>query len=484
MKFNRNEIWSGIVLLIVLLMLSAQSARGLQLEDYLQQVSEKHKSLRSLKLSSEAAGVRQAQGEQDLIPVLTLSGSYLDDKKTGGYPPSLLIPHQQVRDFSLGVAKKFMTGTSAQVSVGATSVNQDMLTLPSTSSSVQYGFAGLGVSVQQSLWKDALGRGLRLREDRLNAAARLESQSYDLQLKQLLLEAEAAYWDLIYLQDEALQRQSSLLRARKIETWVRSRFSNGIGDKADVLNAQGLVAGRELQLVSTHDELLAAQKKVADFLEINGDEKLPELNGNINQTRGASAYVPAGSSGRVLRLDSYLAVLEAKTKALAADEVNDAYRPDLSVYGAYKTNAVQDTVPGAINHISDTAMPTASVGVKLTWLLDTDIKQNSVRVAKLDAMAAAAKQEHKLLESDSAWSELSRRFHELSRRIEVAGRMSQIQTDKAAAERDKLSKGRSVTSQVITAEQDAAEAELTLLKLKAEQRKLEAGSRLFVRIQE
>lgn len=484
MKMTRNEIGSGFVILLALLLLSTQTVFALQLEDYLLKVNEKHKSLRSLELSQEAASMRKDQGDQDLIPVLTMSGTYLDDKKTGGYPPSLLIPHQQVRDYSIGLAKKFMTGTSAQVSVGATSVNQDNLSLPSTFSSSEFGMAGVGVSVQQSLWKDSFGDGLRLRDERLNAAAKFERQSYDLQMKQTLIEAEAAFWDLIYLQDEALQRQSSLVRARKIESWVRSRFSNGIGDKADVLNAQGLVAARELQLISTHDELLAAQKRVADFLEIPAGEKLPDLTGDLSQARGAATYVPAGSSGRVLRLDTYLAVLEAKTKALVADEVNDGFKPDLALFGSYKTNSLQENASSAVDRITDSSKPTSTVGLKLTWLLDTDIKTNNVRVAKLDAMASAAKKEHKLLESDSAWSEINRRFYELGRRIEVASRMSQIQTDKAAAERDKLSKGRSVTSQVITAEQDAAEAELTLLKLKAEQRKLEANSRLFVRIQE
>ena len=48
----------------------------------------------------------------------------------------------------------------------------------------------------------------------------------------------------------------------RIESWVRRRVSDGIGDRADLLNAQALVATRELQLMNTKDEWVANLKQI------------------------------------------------------------------------------------------------------------------------------------------------------------------------------------------------------------------------------
>jgi hypothetical protein len=125
-----------------------------------------------------------------------------------------------------------------------------------------------------------------------------------------------------------------------------------------------------------------------------------------------------------------------------------------------------------------------AVGLKLSWLLDGDLKKGTRNAAKQDALASDLKSYRKILESDTAWSEMQRRHSELSQKIISAQLMAQIQVEKSNTERDKLSKGRTVTSQVITAEQDADEALSVLTKLRAEQRKLESNTRLFIRLQE
>ena len=58
--------------------------------------------------------------------------------------------------------------------------------------------------------------------------------------------------------------------------------------------------------------------------------------------------------------------------------------------------------------------------------------------------------------------------------------MDAIRSKRALVEKDKLSKGRTITSEAITAEQDAAETALTLMKLRTEQRKLESQAKLFI----
>ncbi|GIL17402.1 MAG: hypothetical protein BroJett040_11530 [Oligoflexia bacterium] len=428
-----------------------------------------------------ASEKRKEASQVDLSPVLVLKSTYLDDKKPQTYG-TYVLSRTQATEYSVGLAKKFSTGTQAQVSASASDVQANAL-VSGAGVEQKMGIGSLGVSLSQSLWKDGFGASTRLKWDREAAVEKAEKSGYDLQQRQLLIEAESAFWDLIYLQEEMTQRKASLERAKRIESWVKRRVENGIGDRADLLNAQGLVAARELQLLVTQDEHLAMVKRLNDFLEVQAQEN-PNLEGDLKQVRNIRDLVGVSSQKNPVRLDAYLSALEAQAKMVGSREAEEAMKPDLVLEGQYKTNPIESSMSSAMNKLTDTQNPTTAIAVKLTWLLDGGAKGSVREAARQEALASQYKKERKLLESQSSWEEIQRRHTELGKKIKAAQIVSQVQAQKAAVERDKLTKGRTVTSQVITAEQDAAEAELTLVKLQAEQRKLEAQSRLFVSIEE
>ncbi|PIS10141.1 MAG: TolC family protein [Bdellovibrio sp. CG10_big_fil_rev_8_21_14_0_10_47_8] len=464
------------------LVLCAFSANAMTLEQYLETVQNKNRTFSSLRASKEAGNLRYMQGDLELSPQLTAQGSYLDDKGIS-YTTSGTVDHNQVRQYSLGLGKKFSTGTQIQVQGSIQAANAEGTTASGTFANETH-TGTVGVSLSQSLWKNFFGEATRLRWERESAQRGLEVGGYDLQLKQSLSEAEAAFWDLIYLQQELEIRRSGLERAHKIETWVKKRLNNGIGDRSDALNAQGLTASRELQLLATQDELVAAQKKVADQLELSTAEQLPPLEANLKIPRSDWGQNLKSGQGRVVRLDSYLAVLEARAKSVAAKESKDQLRPDLTLEGQYKTNGYDTDDSSAWRRATEKDHPVSAISLKLTWLLDWETKDGVRTAAQRDALAAKLKKERKLLEGESAWSELQRRHQELNKKILAAQKMSEVQNQRASVERELLSRGRSITSQVITAEQDADEAELSLTKLRAEQRKLESQSRLFVKLED
>jgi hypothetical protein len=245
------------------------------------------------------------------------------------------------------------------------------------------------------------------------------------------------------------------------------------------------------------------KKRVADLMELASINELPKINADLKQIRKLDNLVdqPAetstadnssgnkqdsskNSNSKIYRMDAYFAMLESKTKKVVTKEVEDGLAPDLSLEGSYKTNAYEDTATNAANRLTDSNHPTMAVGLKLTWLLDSEVKNGMRNSSKQEALASELRSHRKNLESDAAWSEIQRRHSELSQKIISAQLMAQVQLEKSNVERDKLSKGRTVTSQVITAEQDADEAQSLLTKLRTEQRKLEANTRLFIRTQE
>lgn len=463
------------------------------LENFLQLVGQKNGNFKSIQSSLEAARARRQRGDLELSPVLTANAQAVDDKKPTILGPIVLSGTKQT-EASLGIAKKFSTGTQAAVTASISEATTSITSLqPAGTSSTTNAFGALGISLSQSLWKDFFGESTDLRREREVLIEQAESQGLDLQGRQVFVDAEAAFWDHLYLKEELRQREESLARAKRIESWVKNRASNGIGDRADVLNAQGLVAGRELQLLSSQDELKASEERIRDLLEMTQVEPMPNFEGHLEGVRSPGAMVDgkmvkAGEKdvgkSQVIRLDAYLSVLEAKTKAVVAREVAEGMKPDLVLSGAYKTNSIDTAMGGAANNITDTSTPTTVVGVKFTYLLDGAVKDASRNAAKMESLAAEQKRARKLLESQTSWDELQRRHGELSKKIEAAQRSSTIQMQKADAERDRLSKGRTITSNVILAEQDAAESQLTLARMRAEQRKLESQGRMFIQISE
>lgn len=472
----------------------AQPASEYSLDTFLTAVAAQNGNFRAISSSKEAAQARRVAGDIELSPILTATARKIDDKK-----PQILgafsLTGSQVEEYSLGLSKKFSTGTTAAVTASVNETSTTFQTFgPPTTSSVTNAFGALGISLSQSLWKDFFGNGTELRREREAIIEKTETQGLDLQARQVLIDAEAIFWEHMYLKEEIRQGRQSLARAKRLETWVKSRASNGIGDRADVLNASGLVANRELQLIISEDEFKASNEKIRNLLEMTDAQALPELSGNLSGPRALQTLVDgnilqerqekssAQQQSEIVRLDAYLSVLQAQARAIQAREVNEGLKPDLKLEGAYKTNSVDTSKSGALSDISRTNLPTTMVGISFVYLLDFGVKDAGRRAAKLESMSADQKRGRALLESSTGWSELQRRHGEMTKKIAAAERASQLQGQKADAERDRYSKGRSTTSTVILAEQDASESELTLTRLRTEQRKLESQGRMFISI--
>lgn len=465
-----------------LLILGWQSSvLAMDLTEFLKAVETQHKTVQSLNISQEAADLRAEAGDLDLVPTLTAGVSYLNDKSPLSQFALLGATESKSLTYNLGLSKKFSSGTTASIYAN-TSEFENVGTLQDARFQ-KFGVGALGVALSQSLWKDFFGNATRLRWDRIAAATKAEKGTYDLQKKMLLIEAETAFWNY-FLAEEALRiGRSSLDRAKKIEGWTKRRVSDGISDRADLLETQGLVSARQLQLITVQDDQESAKRQIRDFLNLKSSDEFPVLKGDISQVRPLNTFVE-GNARKVVSLEAYLSSMNAKAKSIAAREVEDAYRPDLVLSGAYNTNAVAEDMPGATSNLTDTNRPTAKVALNINYMFDTSVKSAAKDAAKKDALAAQLQSEQKMLESDSAWIELNRRYIEMSKRVDTATEGVRIQMSRSKAQTDLFNKGRSVTFNVVNSEEDVATAELNLYRLKSEQRKMEAQGRLFITLEE
>lgn len=461
---------------------------AMDLQTYLKTVLEKNKSVQAYEASQSAAEDRRVAGDIELVPMLSAGVNYMNDSSPLGQFAQLGASKTVATDAKLVLAKKFSSGTDVALSGAATEVqNEGNLTVPAFRN---FAFGTLGLSLSQSLWKDAFGSGTRLRWQRQDAVTEAEVGRYDLQKKLLLVEAEAVYWDYIYLQETVKIGKASLDRAKRIEGWTRRRTNDGISDRADLYSAQALVAARQLQLVSAEDDFAAAKRKIRDFLELSDADPFPEITGDISKPRALTSMVDGkpDTSGRqrVMALDAYMSSLNAKASALVAKETDNAYRPDFVLSGAYNTNSFESrgSISDVAGHLGETERPTWKVGLNMVYLFDTSVKNSARGAARKDALAAQLLSEKKSLESESQWIELNRRYSEMSKRVENANEISRLQMAAAKAQTELFNKGRSITANVINAEEDAGTAELSVTKLKSEQRKMEAQGRLFVVVED
>ena len=445
-------------------------AQALTLDEYLERVQKTHGVYLSTKLAQKTAPNRNAQGDLQLSPYLTASASYIDDQK---YPTN---PYEgdrtKVANFSLGVAKKFTTGTAASLTLS----DRHIISVTGLSFPFQPLYlSGLSLGVSQSLLKDGFGRSMRLRHERETLTEKLEKVGLEVQARQILINAEVAYWNGIAQAQELKIRKDSLDRAERLVKWMQRRVSNGLSDRSDLLQTQGLLGSRQLLLIGAEDEEKAAQKALADFI----GEK--DVSGQSLDTPFKTLRPDSFEKTQdPLRADALLGILEAQVKGQIAGEVDEGLKPDLSVSGSLATNAKESGWGSSLGSSPSTSRPTAIVAMSFSMDLDPVGKSKVRAVAASDAEISRLKAERLKLESDSSWSELKRRYQQITRRIETAQDLVKIQVEKSSREQLRFERGRTTTFQVINFEQDVAEAESMLLKLQIEQRKLEAQAKMFV----
>lgn len=461
-------------------------AQTLDLDGYLNQVVGNHQGLEGLRISVDAAEKTRMAGDSELIPEFNIQGTYLSDRKL---PGMLGATETRSENYSATLSKRFSTGTKLALTAqtfGTEIFGLDPTLLQALGFPSQYAQGGLGVTLTQSLWKNGFGRATRLRQSRQALQALVESESYNVQSRQILANAEIAFWDYLYLKEELRVHEASLARAKRLESWLRRRVRDGIANKADQLNGEALVATREIQIRASKDQLIAAENRLKDFITLSSGSQLPSIEDDIEKQRSILELVNVRPGQMARRLDVQLSEIEARSAEASSQEVLDASRSDLNFQGSYFTNtyAPNGTAMDGTTGWTQTNIPTVQVGLSWTYKFDTDIKDAAQQAARGRAMAAQLKSERATLEGVTAWTELLRRHRELTNQIASAEALVKTRARLSKAQQDNYARGRTISSEVINSEQSAAESELQYIKMCAEQRKLEAQSRLFVAVKE
>ncbi|MBP7843480.1 MAG: TolC family protein [Proteobacteria bacterium] len=449
---------------------------SITLDEYLSTVQKSNTQFQAFELQKQSAEIKNEQADLVLSPYLIFGAKYYSDEtpKPLQVFPAIIQTKSEGNEYSLGVAKKFATGTEIKAFV--TEQHPRSFTATGAQPSPYLGISSFSLS--QSLWKDFFGAQTRARHHREAAATRFEKGAIEIQALQFLSQAEAAYWQLLYQKNELKVRQESLDRADRLVKWTKNRVANGLSQSNDLLQAEALFTQRELQFITAQDEYQNAQLKLKDFMGAESGVPEVDVSGDLDLKR--DQLVTILSAEKNMRADAWLAQAEADLQKKVSDETTEGLRPDLVLEGAYSNLTTQDQRSDIRGHLNDGKLPNKSVALKLTMDLDFFGRSAARRSARLNADAASLKAGRLKSESDRDIVESQRRYNELSRRVEAVKKLVAIQKKKYEKEQERLRNGRSTTFQVISFEQEVAEGEVLLYKLLSEQRKIEAATRAYV----
>lgn len=334
-------------------------ASAMSIDEYLSEVQKQNKLIESYRVSTEASAERKEAGDVALAPVLTAGYTLTTDKSQ----PSSVADQRDSEVASLGVAKKFSTGTSVSL---LAQTNKFTYTAPVTAGNNGFSTGNLGVTLTQSLWKDFFGSATRLRRQRESAVNKTETLNLDLQRRNLLIQAESDFWDYMVALEDLKFKQANLERAKKLQNWTANRVNNGISDQADLLQVRALTSLRELELSNAQDELKAREVKIRENLALDANAPTPALSADMSDQR---PYLQTLASRKnFVRIDSYISTLDARIRKTSAEEVQDSLRPDLLLSGQYKTSSYDLIHSEMQKNIAKTDRPVTSVGLTLSWI--------------------------------------------------------------------------------------------------------------------
>jgi len=453
------------------LFVAGESAMAISLDEYLTTAKNKNPLFQSYDLSVEAAKAKSDSSELELEPLFTAGYMRSADKSL----PSMIAKERNVEQYNVGLAKKFWTGTAVKIeAIGRDFQNNGAL----VSGIDRYTTGELGVTVSQSLLKDFFGAGTRKKLERAQSEAKIGISVAELQRRGYLLQVESDFWDYILASEDVTLKKANLERAQRLEKWMSNRVGNGLGERADLYNIKALSTLRLVQYQMAQDELKNQEVKIRQNLSLEDSEAMPTLKGELTTARSYMQNLK--NKKDIISLEAEVSRLEAETKMLASEEVADGLKPDLNLFGAYAHTSYDNDRSQAMKDIAKADYPKSTIGVNLSWPINTGAKNGLRDSVHKEALAAQIRAENKKRNAQSDWQNLQRKYEVAVQNVKTLEQVAQLQRERLKEEQNRFSKGRSITQSVVTAETDAAEAEISLLKARSGLRKLEASSLLYV----
>ena len=446
------------ILLLTLLATINGNAAVLTLDNFLKQVEEKNQMLNASKLSSASAVKRKDEKSLLFSPSFFAQAQIVTDKKATTVV-SMMGDRTDADMISTGLMQQFTFGLQGKLTytLSHTKLNNAVALNPN-----DFNETAFGLELSQSLWRNFWGVESKAKADLIEGQSEIQKYSENYKIKSILSKSEALYWSLSQMRKIINVQKENYERALKIKSWAQGRVNSGLGEKSDLLQADANVKFREYELKSTLQDVKSLERT---FNSMRGEDhaEVTETLLPVDNTHLKSLVLPKRAE---LREDTKVAREVQKMSKANADLSIERNKPTLELYGAYILNGRDAERSQSIDKAFSKDYTTEAIGIRFNTPLDFFNLKNNIDGYKKDQIAAELNFKQKLFDENQEWNDLTAKFEDAKMKLMLAEKIEEAQKIKVINERDRLTKGRTVTFQVLNFEQDYAQSEL--LKIKSE----------------
>ncbi|MSR88181.1 MAG: TolC family protein [Candidatus Margulisbacteria bacterium] len=448
-------------------------AETLSLDVYLKQVQLGNQAVRSSMMSVEASVLRAKEAGFLYSPTFFADFQAISDSKKPQNPTFQGSKTDYMMGASgVGIQTEFGLQASLSYQLSYISVmGANSVFIPES----KYVEARPLVSLNYPLLRNAGGKETRAAFDLIEAQSLVKFHSESYRVKQLLADAETAYWRLI-LANEMVDIQTRILqKSYQIRDWSANRVKLQLADRSDLLQVNAIVQLRELDLQSAKDELSAASRA---FNVARGEEA--ETVSEDLVSLGSIALSMLEIPNRALFREDVLVAKQLYRLASLNAKLSDAvHAPSLDLVASFALNRRDNNGIDAVLSSFSLSYPTDMVGVKYKMYLDgtrlSDVHQGILK----EVESAALSFDRKVFEQDREWKDLTQKFKDTKKRLVISQKMEEIQKEKWSYELDRHRQGRTTTYQVILFEQDYTTAYSSRIRIEADLLRLFTQLKMF-----
>lgn len=417
-------------------------------------------------LEIQKQAIEKEYQAMDLVvaPRLTLEATNFRDERKA----LLVLPVKQEELFlSATVSKYFSTGTNLEFLTNTTST--EYRTMVGTNH-----LGAFQLSLSQNLWKDFFGESDRIRRTRNMRDYELKLLQVKRDQAQLVIRFEQVLWDYIVAQVELLLRQESLRRWTDIEKWMNDRYRRLAAELVDVKQISATRILRDIQVKTVKQRLVNLKNELDQI----GGEKFSDQVIMVESLLDVSTKEILNAN-EAIAIETLILEKAAEVTEQEMLSTLENAKPDLKFSLSVGRRGIDDTLASAWLDSYDDSNYFTQASLTLSTPLDFSLLKKATDSSKLRFEAANIRKMQAMNSAKLEWDHLQGQIKEHFERIKLLRNLTREQRERNEAERSRFLKGRSTSLQVVTAEQETLDAELTLRTTQAAFKKLVSQYRLF-----
>ena len=420
-------------------------SHSLSLQDALQRVLRDNPLVRVERINTDVA--QSVLNEQRSTYDTRLRASYtVSERETR--------PFSESHDLSLSLTKDFSTGTGVEVGMGASPYS-------SSRDTGMYFRNSVGLTVTQALLQGfgASANLVQLRKARIDVDIRQEELAAYTQ--RLLVDAERAYWDLLFSGEQMSIYRYSLELAQRLLFESEERLRLGSIAPIDLVAIRAEVASRERQLF---DAQVAYDQKALNLIYLmnapdlwDSELVLTDTAATLGTADGVDDHIAAAQK---FRPDYLVASMQARKGELDLMQTKNGVLPRLDVFISLQGASPSSETFGEALLPADGMEHVVSGGLTLQFPVRNRSAGERHRRAKfsIEQQKLSIENLSRLIEYEirSAHMEVLR----ARRQVETAKTVSALQFQKLEAEQEKMNAGKSTGYAVLQVQRDLVSANL------------------------